>query len=538
MPRFFINLFIIYTFIALVKNHILKRNLLILLVLVLSLVSYSQNETNPNGYNKFYYGNGSISSEGYMRDGKPDGYWKTYYVNGQMQAEGNRKFFMLDSIWVFYSVDGDTLKKISYREDNKNGYFYTYKYEKTDSGKIGGLYSKELYFNGKREGLSYYYKFKNGKLDKVLNFKNGNREGFGKQVKDDTLIITIYEYRRDYLVYKEKINRFNNKNQKHGVWKEFYPNNTIKTEMNYVNGKLNGYFKNFDESGKLLSINLYKNGEILQQDISEEPKVDEKKEYYPSGKPKSVGGFLNGVPIALHREYSADGKVIKAKYYDETGTVISMGQVNEFNKKIGLWKFLYKTGELKAEGKYNKNRKTGKWKYYYKSGKLEQEGNFKRSKYDGLWKWYYESGELLREENFISGKEEGSFVEYTRKGEIVSKGEYLEGEKNGEWIYQTGDATEIGSFEMGERNGIWKYYNRDNKLIFEGEFVQGVEEGKHKFYYDNGRTKEERFYVAGNLDKNLKRFDEEGNIFLLEKYKNGQLIKINGRKIKLPNNDE
>jgi len=34
------------------------------------------------------------------------------------------------------------------------------------------------------------------------------------------------------------------------------------------------------------------------------------------------------------------------------------------------------------------------------------------------------------------------------------------------------------------------------------------------------------------------RFDEEGNMFLIEKYKNGELIKINGRKIKLPIDDD
>jgi len=37
-------------------------------------------QVNPNGYNKFYYPNGQISSEGMMRNGKPDGYWITYYV--------------------------------------------------------------------------------------------------------------------------------------------------------------------------------------------------------------------------------------------------------------------------------------------------------------------------------------------------------------------------------------------------------------------------------------------------------------------------
>ena len=48
-----------------------------------SLMLYAQkNETDPNGYNKFYYKNGQISSEGYMVNGKPNGYWKNYYPDG------------------------------------------------------------------------------------------------------------------------------------------------------------------------------------------------------------------------------------------------------------------------------------------------------------------------------------------------------------------------------------------------------------------------------------------------------------------------
>jgi len=52
-------------------------------------------QTNQNGYNKFYYDNGALSSEGNMKDGKPDGYWKNYHKNGKVKIEGNRKDFLL-----------------------------------------------------------------------------------------------------------------------------------------------------------------------------------------------------------------------------------------------------------------------------------------------------------------------------------------------------------------------------------------------------------------------------------------------------------
>ena len=50
----------------------------------------AQNDIDPNGYNIFYYPNGTKSSEGHFENGKPEGYWKTYHENGVLKSEGNR----------------------------------------------------------------------------------------------------------------------------------------------------------------------------------------------------------------------------------------------------------------------------------------------------------------------------------------------------------------------------------------------------------------------------------------------------------------
>src|SRR3954463_15455796 len=78
-------------------------------------------KNNPNGYNRFYYENGKLSSEGYLKDGKPDGYWKNYYPNGKVKIEGNRKDFDLDSTWSFYDEKGHLTRTISYEKGQKNG---------------------------------------------------------------------------------------------------------------------------------------------------------------------------------------------------------------------------------------------------------------------------------------------------------------------------------------------------------------------------------------------------------------------------------
>jgi len=88
-----------------------KYLLVVLMSFISAITLWSQTDANqnPNGYNKFYYPNGKLSSEGPMRDGKPDGYWKTYHTNGNIKSEGNRKDFQLDSTWKFYNDKGKLL---------------------------------------------------------------------------------------------------------------------------------------------------------------------------------------------------------------------------------------------------------------------------------------------------------------------------------------------------------------------------------------------------------------------------------------------
>ena len=492
----------------------------------------SQKEVDPNGYNKFYYPNDSVSSEGFMKDGKPEGYWKTYYENGVLKSEGNRKNFQLDSLWIFFDEDADTTKQINYHQGKKSGWTINYVYNKTDTSKTGGMVSKVMYVDNYREGPSMIYK--KGKLDKIINYKNDRRQGRAKQLRNDTLVVTIYEYRNDYLVYKEKINRYNRSHQKNGTWKEFYPNDIIKTEINYFNGKLNGYYKVFDENGKLVQSYLYREDSLFSDNIVEEPKIIVRENYYNSGKPQSSGGYIDTIPVGLHKYYTEQGDVVTAKFFDETGTVVSEGMLDEKGKKTGKWQFYYKTGEVKASGKYKRNRKTGKWTYFFINGDIEQEGYFTSNKHSGIWKWYYPSRKLWREENYVKGKEEGSFVEYDENGDILAQGEYFDGERTGDWVFNTGDVVLKGKFDNGERDGIWKAFNRKGRLVFEGNYVQGIPDGKHIFYYDSGIVREEYYYVMGEPDKLHKKYDSAGLTTLTEKYKNGVLKRINGRKINLP----
>lgn len=496
-----------------------------------NLYSQTNDEINPDGYNKFYYKNGKVSSKGFMRNGKPDGYWKTYYSTGILKSEGNRKLFKLDSLWIFYDKDGDTLKKINYYNGKKNGYYYTYQYKIKNGKKTGGLISKELYVNDIKQGQSYYYK--NGKLDKIITYKDGQKDGIAYQYKD-TLITSIYKYNKDYLVFKDKINRTDKTGKKQGVWKEFYKTGKIKLQKTYVNNKLNGLVIEYDKQGKPVKTAEYRGDSLISDSVDIKFDIKEQQEFYENGNIKFIGSFLDSIPVGLHKFYSADGSVIKARYYTKSGILKSSGTVDTLSRKQGSWLLYYPTGEIKAKGKYVRNMRTGKWTFYYKNQKIEQTGFYKRGYPINEWRWYYPSGKIWRIENLNKGTEDGSFVEFAETGDTILKGEYIDGEKEGYWFYSVGDHIEKGNFQESLKNGLWKYYYKSGDKMFVGSFVQGQENGKFTYYFPKNKIYLKGYYDMGVKEKLWYKYDENGELLWTIKYHNDKIKKINGVRFKLP----
>jgi len=487
------------------------------------------NDTIPQ---VFYYENGKKSSEGFLRNGKPDGYWRTWYPSGVLRSEGNRMFYQLDGLWLFFDEQGDTLQKINYANGLKNGYYYGYEYSITDNEKKGGLISKELYLNDVRQGLSYYYE--NGYLIKTINYRDGKKHGIGYEYDKDGRIIVVLEYANDFLINRERVNRYNSDGQKQGIWKDFYNDGRIKQEITYINDTISGYIKAFDNSGNVMSIIRVAMGDTIkagEEDTLKRFRFVE--EYYDTGQLKFRGGYFDDKPVGMHKEYSIDGTVITGKEYNESNKLYSMGLLDNNDRKQGSWRYLYEDGTTRAEGDYKNNRKSGNWIYYYPDQKVEQKGRFIADRPTGKWIWYFSNGQIWREEEMDRGKEEGKFIEYDKNGNIVLSGQYLEGERHGEWYYNAGDQTEKGEYQYGLREGIWQHYYPTGKLNFEGNFVQGYPDGKHTWYYENGRKKEEGNYVMGVREKKWIKWDLEGNPYLIITFKNDYEYKINRTKINL-----
>jgi len=485
------------------------------------LVFFSQ-ETNPNGFNIFYFENGNIASKGFLKDGKPNGYWFNYNLNGSMKSEGNRKNFLLDGIWKFYS--NQYIKEIvNYEKNKKHGLFIQF-------GDSGILVSTSTYRKDTLQGEKLVF-YPTRELHFRYNYLDGNYHGSAYEYRQDSTIISIFEYNKGKLVRREKINRFNAEGEKEGVWKIFTDKGILREEGEYKNGQKNGLFKLYKYNGELDELQRFNQGEILlaEEDLQF---VQFHKEYYSTGElhftiAKNDFDQRQGIT----QEYDKKGNILVTKIFRKD-TLIAEGIIDKKGLKQGKWKFYNKEKSVIANGKYKDDYQVDEWFYYYPTGKIEQKGKFRKGELNGKWVWYYPLGMVHREEYYRRGKENGEFIEYDEEGKIITKGEYINGLKDGSWFYEVGDHTEKGKFVEGEKEGEWTYFYMTDQLYFKGNYKNGKPINKHVYYHVNGNKKWIGNYSLGKKEGKWVRYNEKGEILVTYNFRNDVLIKTDGKKIK------
>ncbi len=497
---------------------------------------YSQEkEVNPNGYNVFYYPNGFKLSEGNFKDGKPDGYWITYYVNGNKKSEGNRKNFLLDSAWIFYSENGDTTEIINYKENQKNGFYF--KFEKSDDG-VNYLASKELYIDDLKQGFSYYY-YPSHKLHYQIKYENNNKHGSANEYSEDGTLIAIEEYRYNNLVSRKAVNRKDNEGQKTGTWVEVFDNGKIKSEINFVSGMPNGNYKEYSPTGKVLKIEQFENGKVvnsfdkIKYDTLQSANIKVDKEYYPNGNIKSIKNYKDSIPFGNHLFYDKDGKIEKAISYNEYGIKSGEGLFDDKMNKQGKWIFFYDDGNIKAEGEYVDDKRENQWIFYYQNGVIYQKGNYKNGLPEGLWQLFYENSNLWRSEKYLFGIRNGMMYELSPAGDTIVKGKYEEGDETGEWYYKIGDEYSIGNYFFGQKTGEWKtYYYPQMRIKSVIEYSEGKMNGKYVLYYPNKKLQTQGKYKSNEKDSKWTYFYEDGTLNYTVLYSYGEILKVNDIPIK------
>ncbi len=257
--------------------------------------------------------------------------------------------------------------------------------------------------------------------------------------------------------------------------------------------------------------------------------------YFEDEYPSYIGSDVNGV---------FEGKF---KQLNKLGHLI--GELNyKAGKLDGLQTYYYSTGGKYEEVYYVNGTRDGEYKEYYKNGNLKTEASFKNDKVDGdivsyypnggkkcerktkegvlvgVSVCYYPNGTKQSEYDYINDKLSGKAIDYNELGDVISIYNYTDGLLDGEVItyYDNEKINSKSKYAKGSIVDDYKEFYENGQLKKE-IILNGTKVSKITEYYPNGKLQGETLYDdKEQLDKYV-YYDENGNKYFEERYKNGKI---------------
>jgi antitoxin component YwqK of YwqJK toxin-antitoxin module len=193
-------------------------------------------------------------------------------------------------------------------------------------------------------------------------------------------------------------------NKKQGIWKAYFPNGILKSEITFIKDEPNGM------------VNLYhKNGKIKESGIWQ-------KDHW-------VGDY---------------------KYFYKTGVLSYKWHYNKKGKREGEQKYFHENGKIMYQGAWKDGKAEGTLKVYNNNGELTQEKMYNDGKITTIKKASkpisinQEKTDTLLAEPSLKFSGTGFHTIYNLAGKIDEKGYFIEGD-----LY----------------NGTKYHYNNEGKLI-------------------------------------------------------------------------
>lgn len=167
--------------------------------------------------------------------------------------------------------------------------------------------------------------------------------------------------------------------------------------------------------------------------------------------------FIDEFDSLLAIEYpknAEDGKTCRIYWEDDSTDIKAEGRIRN-GVQDGMWRYYYKSGNIrgtivfdegKANGKailyydeeeggsmaqmeYDKGKRDGYYREYYKNGERKCQIEFKKDKMDGKAEFYYDSGLLKIEGQYKEGLKKGKWKHYTETGDLLDKEKWKKDKK-------------------------------------------------------------------------------------------------------------
>ena len=136
--------------------------------------------------------------------------------------------------------------------------------------------------------------------------------------------------------------------------------------------------------------------------------------FYESGVLRAKLDYENGMAVGL------------AEYFHSNGQLSSRGTLKN-SMREGLWEGYDSSGVLSSKGDYLQDNKEGAWEYFYDNGGLREKGSYQQGKKEGLWEYFNYEGHLTEKGAYKNGLKDGPWQE--TEGDRKAGVNYKNGEK-------------------------------------------------------------------------------------------------------------
>ena len=275
-------------------------------------------------------------------------------------------------------------------------------------------------------------------------------------------------------------NRVDTAMKKYGWWQYFY--DTLRTEKflegGYVDGQKQGLWKEFYRNGKIKSEITY-----LNNVPSGTARL-----YYENGNPSEQGTWNSFGWVGEYKSFYPDGQLARELNYGEN------------TLRSGIQRYYSESGRLMMSGYWENGAAEGLVAEYYDSGKPRRETQWIGGRLHGSGREYYETGSLKAEFVYSNGVYDPSSLRTFRRQEERPVVAAIENPVEKTVVKDEPDKTEQPGYEIFRGTGYHKLYYENKRIDREGYFIDGhLDSGKRYYYNSKGQLIKTAIYEHGKI---------------------------------------
>ena len=153
------------------------KPLIFVYAILISFVFLAFTSSEDKRYERTFYEDGTLASEGWMRFNVKTDYWSFYHTNGKIAEKGFFTYGKKEKYWFFYDENRIRTKEGKYVKNKQEGWWLFY-------DKKGQINHKCQLNNGLENG--YCLKYKDSKMISAEKYSNGAKITEWSTFKDFT----------------------------------------------------------------------------------------------------------------------------------------------------------------------------------------------------------------------------------------------------------------------------------------------------------------------------------------------------------------